>query len=412
MGTQRFALAEASTVNALLECCETFRVFDFEFLGSKEVLTALREADSMESIFFMKRITSMGYFNADLVTTAIASFIRMNSLESLRLRDSLELLDILAKQRLVYKNLGTSIVQSIWSRCNQLQRVACVIALVNLDIPLCSSWDLPDPPPSLHLSIDYTLALVRLVPGPATRDGVCLLVSRCLTNISQDREAVNQLCSLVDNYREKLSIIRYCCFYDFKADVYDRLDDNTKQCLLFATQIAPKSKPVPSEVQKLSQTLFAEKVSHVTGVSVGPFTVDILERDRKIIWDFGKPSKYYVGDDCQKLTSFHRHRTSILKHMGYTVIHIPSWQWIKMKNKKLRSDYCRTNRFLAIRDIREGNFIRSATDSLDPARFDAFQAAQHIREGWTHHGEIVHKKQRPKQQWSWNKPVLPLRVVI
>ena len=102
-----------------------------------------------------------------------------------------------------------------------------------------------------------------------------------------------------------------------------------------------------------------------------------------------------------------------MKAMGYSVVQVPYWHWLRMKHKKIRQDYCRTSRYLALKDVRE---LRARSESgmgADPTKFRAQDLALNSGSSFDYHGEIFLKKDQPKRSWSWqHTSKMPIRVTI
>jgi hypothetical protein len=292
---------------------------------------------------------------------------------------------------------------------SERQKLASVIAMGHMNLKVPKSLDLPEAPKTPNLAVDYALSLLQNVESVENRDRAMEIIRGCLENIGIAMDG-----NMKANWQflTKLGVVRFACFFFHRGQIYNRLSDGIKSSVSALCTVHDSSPTLSKSLQRLSCTLFKENVAHTINAHAGPFIVDILERDRKIVWNLATRNQYYVGDLTGKMTAYHELKAKILRHMGYTVIQVPFWQWDKMSNKKLRSEYCRTSRHHALSDIRETTLLQSRSDNQDPAEFNAVNAAKQIKESWLYHGENVHKKQIPKQQWCWHKPILPLRVSI
>ncbi|KAF4739981.1 hypothetical protein FOZ62_029828, partial [Perkinsus olseni] len=137
------------------------------------------------------------------------------------------------------------------------------------------------------------------------------------------------------------------------------------------------------------------KVAHFVRARRGPFTFDILERDRRLIWECNNFDRYYGGvrrPDSGQLhvewscslgadpnvglpllkSSFDKLATRrleerILKAMGYRIV--PFWHWRRVTLKSGRIDMIRMSRFIALRDFRERHTAQGDADQYsDPTK--------------------------------------------
>jgi hypothetical protein len=207
----------------------------------------------------------------------------------------------------------------------------------------------------------------------------------------------------------KLQIIRDALFYVYHDSIYIDLSDSVKSFLSrFNTGDACETSLVWRKQRigliQLSDVLFSNNVAHSVKSKIGAFVVDIVERDRKIIWEFDTRERFYNDGTGQSKASYFALRNLVLGRMGYKVINVPYWQWSKLRTKKVRKDYCRTNRYLSIADMRDATEV-----DADPRCWTAEESLHPVNE---FQNEYIYRKQSPKQAWCWQKPVLPLRVTV
>jgi len=129
-------------------------------------------------------------------------------------------------------------------------------------------------------------------------------------------------------------------------------------------------------VDELSYALTKLKIAHRPRVLRGPFVFDILERDRKLVYETNHKDRFYVLSFVK--TAIRQLQERIVKAMGYRVTQIPHWHWGKIRHRKQRIEYIRMSRYYAIKDRREY--------SLRDAEFL---------------GEYFFRKERPVQAFAW-----------
>merc|ERR1712232_188446 len=142
-------------------------------------------------------------------------------------------------------------------------------------------------------------------------------------------------------------------------------------------------------IRKLSAVLTKMKVGHLCNVDRGPFILDIVERDRKLVYECNHFDRFYVGT-TEKIASMCL-QERIVKAMGYRVVQIPHWQWNKIKHRRQRAEYMRMSRYYAIKDRRD--FAPRDEELTDVAVNEL-----------DHLGEYFFQKERPTSAWSWFQP--------
>ncbi|KAF4695743.1 hypothetical protein FOZ62_022981, partial [Perkinsus olseni] len=186
---------------------------------------------------------------------------------------------------------------------------------------------------------------------------------------------------------------------------------------------------LPKSITQLSLILRKLKVAHFVRARRGPFTFDILERDRRLIWECNNFDRYY-GGFCQLhvegslglvllggvvrlgfCPECSLHRSSfdklaprrleerILKAMGYKIVQVPFWHWRRVTLKSRRIDMIRMSRFIALRDFRERHMAQGDADQYsDPTKFNARECALDSN-SFQYIGENFFKAQKPSKAW-------------
>lgn len=189
----------------------------------------------------------------------------------------------------------------------------------------------------------------------------------------------------------RLLLLRSAMRY-LHRDAYQELSPNAKLALRKVHRFSPPMKdPRPSVnfVRKLSHVLSKIKVGHLCNAERGPFMLDVVERDRKLVYECNHFDKFYMGTTEKIASACLQER--IVKAMGYRVVQIPHWQWNKVRMIKQRIEYVRMSRYYAIKDRREfGPRDEAPTDTASNV-FDYL-------------GEYFFRKERPAASWSWFQP--------
>mmetsp|Transcript_86349 Transcript_86349/g.219948 ORF Transcript_86349/g.219948 Transcript_86349/m.219948 type:complete len:513 (-) Transcript_86349:77-1615(-) len=149
------------------------------------------------------------------------------------------------------------------------------------------------------------------------------------------------------------------------------------------------AKPTVSFTRKLSEVLRKMKVGHIVNAESGPFVFDLVERDRKIVYECLHFDRFYAGTVDKVETMCLQER--VVKAMGYRVIQVPHWQWNKIKHRRQRSEYLRMSRYYAIKDSRE---LSPRDEVPEDVALNAFD----------YMGEYFFKKEQPASSWSWFQP--------
>jgi len=280
------------------------------------------------------------------------------------------------------------------------QKLAAIEALALLRVPL---------PPELVPTVE------DLKTGSASRsDLVRFTYALCLPTEAPGPvlvEALNSLALQLEPTREwwdeNMTHRQYCLLMQVREylrfclkDQYSQLAPSTREILTQLSKVDfglyddPKSSSL--FVKRASEALTKLRVGHSANTWVGPFKVDILERDQKIVWDLCNREKYIssvTGAPDQAGNWRFRERT--LKAMGYKIIQLPYWHWQRIKMRRARIEYMRQTRYRTTRDKREEKPRELSDQSTDPTKFDAEAAA------YEYVGETFFKPQQLKRPWVW-----------
>jgi len=175
-------------------------------------------------------------------------------------------------------------------------------------------------------------------------------------------------------------------------DAYQALPPIVAQAFRRVHRMEPPQRevrPTVSFVRKLSHVLTKIKVGHLVNAERGPLVLDVVERDRKLIYECNHFDRFYVGT-TEKIASASL-QERIVKAMGYRVVQIPHWQWSKLRHKKQRTEYVRMSRYYAIKDRREFEPRDQAPKDIAVNEFD-------------HMGEYFFRKEMPSSSWAWFQP--------
>ncbi|CAE7276472.1 unnamed protein product [Symbiodinium sp. CCMP2456] len=190
--------------------------------------------------------------------------------------------------------------------------------------------------------------------------------------------------------RRRVLLLRSALRY-LHREAYTQLPKAVQLMFRKAHRMEPEapSKHVVLFVRKLSEALTKLKIGHVAQAVRGPFTFDIVERDRKIIYECNHFDRFYMSS-TEKIAAMCL-QERIAKAMGYRVIQVPHWHWNKIKHRRQRIEYIRMSRYYALKDLRE----LAPRDA--PVRDLAENELDYL-------GEYFFKKDRPSSPWSWFQP--------
>ena len=262
----------------------------------------------------------------------------------------------------------------------------------------------------VHLRIEKKFP-GRLLPKAEEFDDVSGLVRFSYANslpveanIPAVIEAVEKITSLSTTLLKPLehiwlmqvrAFLRFCCRND-----YEKLSKSARDKLRALDRVLPA---IPTTAQtvlskRASEALRKLRIAHDCNASIGPFRVDIKERDRKIIWELASKERFIAsttGAPDRIATS--RFQERVLKAMGYKFVQLPYWHWQRITLKKSRIAYMKQARFQAVKDKREMRPRELTDQSIDPTTFDAEAAA------FDYCGETFMKLEQLKRPWSWSR---------
>jgi len=191
--------------------------------------------------------------------------------------------------------------------------------------------------------------------------------------------------------QHRLLILRSALRYLHK-DVFKGLSPGAAGALRRAHRLElprREPKPVVNFIRKVSKSLTKLRIGHFCNVDRGPLLLDIVERDRKLVYECNHFDRFYSGS-IDKIASMCL-QERIVKAMGYRVVQVPHWQWNKIKHRRQRIEYIRMSRYYAIKDRREFGPRDEPHEDLAVSQLD-------------HLGEYFFRKQRPSSHWSWFAP--------
>ncbi|CAE6937079.1 unnamed protein product [Symbiodinium sp. CCMP2592] len=239
------------------------------------------------------------------------------------------------------------------------------------------------PRPELLLSLCEILFLARRDDNEANLAKVLGLLERASAQLLQRSPWRPSL-------RRRVLLLRSALRY-LHREAYTQLPKAAQLMFRKAHRMEPEApaKHVVLFVRKLSEALTKLKIGHVAQAVRGPFTFDIVERDRKIIYECNHFDRFYMAS-TEKIAS-RCLQERVAKAMGYRVIQVPHWHWNKIKHRRQRIEYIRMSRYYALKDLRE----LAPRDA--PVRDLAENELDYL-------GEYFFKKDRPSSPWSWFQP--------
>lgn len=190
---------------------------------------------------------------------------------------------------------------------------------------------------------------------------------------------------------QRLLLLRSVLRYLYK-DAFRTVSNDVVSAFRRVHRLEPPKKtmkPMVSFTRKLSYVLTKMRIGHLTNAEKGAFTLDVVERDRKLVYECNHFDRYYVGSTDKIATMCLQER--VVKAMGYRVVQVPHWQWNKIKHRRQRSEYLRMSRYYAIKDRREIAPRDEAPEDVAVNELD-------------HLGEYFFRKEMPASSWSWFQP--------
>jgi hypothetical protein len=362
---------------------ESRKSFNFEYLNN--ILNKIEKLENQrENLNLFRNLTKIGFYNERISLKLLSSILELdlNNLNSLEI---IELIEILNKQRIKDPEVISFMIRGR-EFTSGYEQVKLIKHLANLNlIQLSGSFPIPSNP-RLALDIAYSLTLAG--------DKIESHVIPCLEVMTDsDQEWGLEDCKKIRIIFHYLKFIKN---FELNLKISKFLSKNSTKSENSILNPKRKISPNLKFISSISEILFKSKIPHSIHVEKGPFLLDILERDRKVVWECNRPNRFYVGTN--EKTAYYNLQEKILKSMGFKIVQIPFYHWSRMTNRKMRMDYVQMNRHLAITDIREN---RTRNESFeDPSKFDAKTAA--MENG--NYGEYFFHKEQPRRHWSWHKP--------
>jgi hypothetical protein len=218
-GDSVYELSDINVIHELIDCCKRFRVYDFSFLKYPQVRKNLLASTPTQAFSFLESLTSVGHFNEELVSSTLASILNRTPLDQITPAEAVRLLSLLARQRIVYRNLSLTLIEQLWNAMKVEERIGSIIAVCNMHLNLPNSVELPDAPSEPSQALDYALALLQNIDSFEIDSRAKIIIRNAL-----EIAARSDLVSKGQNPEvvEKLAVARSACFYKHKQDIYDK----------------------------------------------------------------------------------------------------------------------------------------------------------------------------------------------
>ncbi|KJP85037.1 hypothetical protein AK88_04258 [Plasmodium fragile] len=152
---------------------------------------------------------------------------------------------------------------------------------------------------------------------------------------------------------QMITIVRTYLRYK-KRRLYDNLPKGVKRVLkklqsLYADEEYSKRKD-RKFVQKVSWHLIKLRIPHVKNGNKGGIPLDILEKNKKLVWMCFSYHQYYIR--TIDLTAETLLQMDLLKAMNYKIAKVHYYQFSRMKARRTRFEYIRMCRYYTLRDRR------------------------------------------------------------
>lgn len=262
------------------------------------------------------------------------------------------------------------------------------------DVDLFASWEsrLESLSPAGQVRVRHACASLRLpcTLRPSVGSLPLSLRAQLAEAVLLENQDLNQLLEILatlevdDNTvlskvtHRRLLLLRAGLRYLHK-DAFDALPEEQRDVLraIHHRDMEPPILKCTRFVDNLSAALTKLKIAHRPRVLRGPFVFDILERDRKLVYETNHKDRFYAMSFDK--TATRQLQEKIVKAMGYRVVQVPYWHWNKLRLKRTRMEYLRMSRYYAIKDRREYSM-----------RDEEFL------------GEYFFRKERPSQSFAWS----------
>ena len=414
-------IGDIRIVNALLANFNQTGFYDFKFLHTLSGTIEESIKSPMDALEFMSRLTDLGHYSETLTLAAMTGLVREGGLVALSPRDKASLIAILARQRFPLTEVIDPIVISAYHSLDGTSQIELLKNLAYLNLSLPGSLSLPVVPVNTRDSVNMALAFVlsrsMMERSDVVESHLIPTIFNLVKSVSSDPELYMARDPVL---RRDVNIIRYALRYCYRASVYDKLDESVKSffavaCSTESQPLRPGRKYAPNMelIESVGSILFRINVRHNSNVLKGPFMLDILESERKIVWECNNRSRFYVGSGKRTKTAYYDLQERVLKGMGYHVVQVPYWHWSRVTNRKARENYCKMSRYLAVKDIREQRQRLEYSPGQDPTKYGAKDAAFSNSSAFEYHGETFFTKEQPRRSWSWHgHSTVPIKVSL
>lgn len=402
------SLFDIRTVNAIVSNYKACGFYDYRIITDKfdQILGTAQKPDDLLEL--VSRLNRLGHYNEHIVLQGLASLLKTGSLLRLLPAQHAELIHILADQRVRLPEVVERILQSSFEAmtATQQSRVLVDVAMLKLHIP--STVKLPQVPEDgdacfimiKGILLNPTLMEDRARVEPRLRECIARVVSASLHKNPRD-----------------ISLIWHALKFCYPG-IYDGLTDSAKAWFAMnsvedlSASVRGSSKIKSATLaDSVSGVLFKINVRHSRDVVKGPFTLDIMESGRKVVWMCDQPSRFYTGADIRLKTAYFELQDRVLIAMGYKLVHVPYWHWNRITNQKSRREYCRMNRFTVVEECRSAS-VTSARGT-NPAELDVQGFVGDVSSPFKSMGETFLRKEQPKNSWSWHSTSsLPVRISL
>ena len=391
-----------STVQALISNYKATKFYDFGPI-KKMLCDVEQSTGAVEFVDLLETITELGHYDEDIVLTLLLRTLESGDVRSLSAQDKLRLISLLARQQCRVEDVVIRLAEQVSPELTDSQRFKLLrySSALKVEFPFLLSL-VGDPHHLMDcVNIAYAFALSPKLLNSV--DNFQFLLLPALRRLSE----TNAIAELRKEQLRELAILWYAMSYTTDSDLVRSLEPPIRR--LFAgvcsnpqNPFRPGRKSVPNKefTQSVSDILYRMNIRHDANVTKGPFSVDLIESERNIVWECNGSRKFYTGGSEKVKSAYSDLQERVMRGMGYQVVKIPIWHWIRLRNQRVRLDYCRMNRHLALGDIRERGTRSDKT--ADPSAFAARGVALNGSQEFEFHGEYFFTKEQPKRPWVWH----------
>ncbi|GFE53762.1 hypothetical protein BaOVIS_011660 [Babesia ovis] len=129
------------------------------------------------------------------------------------------------------------------------------------------------------------------------------------------------------------------------------LDANIDRLNIIGTNTSYKKFRTTKFTEKVSQHLEKLRIRHETNVYFNGILLDIMEKDRNLVWLCNSYHRFYAGSF--EPTAESRTLDRLIRDFGFKTCHINYYQWGRLKARRTRFAYIRMARYYALHDHRE-----------------------------------------------------------